>query len=170
MHQVRMGHILYSIGFRTGTPVGSKWRTLRVTTVKPCSSAVAAMSRSALSWPRVADNRPHRRAVAVSTDRILSLYQASTRSSQRANSRAKDGSRCCCCVMPRSISPTVTTQMYMSDVRCASTQRTASGIPVTPSERRQHIGVKEKHQRSSGRAGMDSRGNSWSSCGISRSS
>ena len=36
-------------GLNTGTSAGSKCRTLRVTTVSPCSSAVAAMSRSALS-------------------------------------------------------------------------------------------------------------------------
>ena len=65
-----------------GTPVGWKCRTLRVTTVSPCSSAVAAMRRSAPSCPWVADNRPHLRAVAVSTDSIRSLYQVSTRSSQ----------------------------------------------------------------------------------------
>ena len=50
-------------GFSTGTPVGSKCRTLRVTTVSPCSSAVAAISRSAPSWPRAPERRPHRRAV-----------------------------------------------------------------------------------------------------------
>ena len=43
-------------------------------------------------------------------------------------------------------------------------------IPFTPAERRQHVGVQEKHHRSNGRAVIDSRLNSWSSCGISRSS
>ena len=122
-----MGHITYPKGLNIGTPIGSKCRTFRVTTVRPCSSAVAAMSRSAPSFPRVADNCPHLRAVAVSTESIRSLYQASTRSSHRASSWAKDGLRCCCCATPRSISPTVTTLMYMSDDRCASTQRTAPG-------------------------------------------
>ena len=119
--------LAHSKGFSVGTPVGSKWRTLRVTTVRPCSRAVAAINRSAPSCPRVADNCPHLRAVAASTIRIRSLYQASTRSNQRASSPAKDGSRGCCCVMPRSISPTVTTLMYKSAVRWVSTQRTASG-------------------------------------------
>ena len=64
-------------GSRTGTPAGSKCRTLRVTTVRPCSSAVAAMSRSALSWPRRPDRRPHRRAAGKSTARIRSPYSPS---------------------------------------------------------------------------------------------
>ena len=33
-------------GLNTGTPVGSKCLTLRVTTVRPCSKAVAAIIRS----------------------------------------------------------------------------------------------------------------------------
>lgn len=33
-------------GLMTGTPAGSKWRVLRVTTVRPCSKADAAMRRS----------------------------------------------------------------------------------------------------------------------------
>ena len=50
-------------GSRTATPEGSKSDTLRVTTVSPCSSAVAAIMRSALSLPRAALRAPQRRAV-----------------------------------------------------------------------------------------------------------
>ena len=42
---------------------GSKSDTLRVTTVSPCSSAVAAIMRSALSLPSTALRAPQRRAV-----------------------------------------------------------------------------------------------------------
>ena len=35
-------------GLNTGTPVGSKWRTLRVATVRPRFSAMAAICRSEL--------------------------------------------------------------------------------------------------------------------------
>ena len=52
---------------------GSECRTLRVTTVRPCSSAVAAMSRSALSWPRRPDRRPHRRAAGKSAAGALQM-------------------------------------------------------------------------------------------------
>src|SRR6516162_63018 len=51
-----------SKGFRTGTPVGSKSDTFRVTTVRPCSSAVAAIARSSCLLPNCAASRPHRRA------------------------------------------------------------------------------------------------------------
>ena len=43
--------------------MGWKWQVLRVTTVRPCWRAVAAMRRSASLWPRVAERRPQRRAV-----------------------------------------------------------------------------------------------------------
>ena len=46
-------------GSRTATPVGSKSDTLRVTTVSPCSSAVAAIMRSALSLPRRRSGSPN---------------------------------------------------------------------------------------------------------------
>ena len=41
-----------SDGSNVSTPVGSKSLTLRVTTVKPCSSAVAAIIRSGVSVPK----------------------------------------------------------------------------------------------------------------------
>src|SRR5260370_32096925 len=50
-------------GSRTATRVGSKSDTLCVTTVSPCSSAVAAIIRSALSLPRAVLRAPQRRAV-----------------------------------------------------------------------------------------------------------
>ena len=40
----------------------SKWRTFRVTTARPCSIAVAAISRSAPAWPWASASRPQRRA------------------------------------------------------------------------------------------------------------
>ena len=114
-------------GSRTGTPAGSKWRTLRVTTVRPCSSAVAAMSRSPLSWPRRPDRRPHRRAADKSTARMRSPYRASNRSNQALSSCACAGSRLSCRTMPRSISPTDTTLRWRSALRCRLTHRAISG-------------------------------------------
>lgn len=43
-------------GLSVATPVGVKWRRLRVTTVRPRSRAVAAISRSALSCPSAAES------------------------------------------------------------------------------------------------------------------
>ena len=62
-------------GSMTGTPAGWKCRTLRVATVRPCSKAVAAISKSALSWPRVWDRRPQRRAEATSTGKNVVAVQ-----------------------------------------------------------------------------------------------
>ena len=55
-------------GSRTaGTPATANWRVFRVTTVNPCASAVAAISRSAPLWQMSADSRPHRLATERST-------------------------------------------------------------------------------------------------------
>ena len=104
-------------GSSTGTPVGSKCRTLRVTTVKPCSSAVAAISRSAPSWRRAPESRPHRLAVNKSTARIRSPYNASTPSNHAASTRANAGSRCRWRTIPRSISPAVTGRDVVVNLR-----------------------------------------------------
>ena len=61
-----------SKGLRRGTPAGSKWLRFRVTTVSPCSSAVAAISRSMPAWPISPASRPQRRAIAGMTGRMRS--------------------------------------------------------------------------------------------------
>ena len=52
-------------GSKTGTCAGRKYRTLPVAAVRPCSNVVAAMSKSALPWPRASDKQPQRRTVAT---------------------------------------------------------------------------------------------------------
>ena len=76
-------------GSNTSTPAGSKCLVFRLTTVRPCSSAVAAMIRSADSCPRSPDRRPRRRAVGTSTLSTRSPYQVSTRSNQTDSSPGK---------------------------------------------------------------------------------
>jgi hypothetical protein len=51
-YDLRLGRRLN--GSRTATPAGSKSDTLRVTTLSPCSSAVAAIMKSAPSSPKAA--------------------------------------------------------------------------------------------------------------------
>ena len=115
-------------GSSTGTPVGSKCRTVRVTTVRPCSIAVAAISRSVPSWPRVPHKRPQRRAVDASTERTRSPYSDRTVSSHAARTPANAGSRDCCLAIPRSISATDTTLTYRSAVRCSAIHRPTRGF------------------------------------------
>lgn len=57
-------------GFTSTTPLGLKCRRLRVATIRPCSSAVAAISRSAPSCPKSADSRPQRLAIAAVIGRM----------------------------------------------------------------------------------------------------
>ena len=64
---------LFNQGSKIDTPVSSKCRVFRVTTVNPCSRAVAAIKRSTPEWPSSSLSLPQRRAMLVSIGRILSL-------------------------------------------------------------------------------------------------
>ncbi len=59
-------------GFRTATPVGSKWRSLRVTTVRLYISAVAAICLSRGFSARGTRSLPHIWAISSSNGRIAS--------------------------------------------------------------------------------------------------
>lgn len=81
-------------GFRTSTPVGSKSATLRVTTVMPCTSAVAAMRPSRTGRGSGTWRRALRCATAVSTDRIRPAKAGKTCAFSHVRNMAPcDGSR-----------------------------------------------------------------------------
>lgn len=124
-------------GFITLTPVGAKSLTFRVTTVSPAVSAVAAIDRSAPSWPIRADSTPHRRAAPGETGRILSAYSRMRLSSHVANLRENSALTFQCFSIPRSIPPRVTTLRYGLSPRCLEIQRCtpASGL-LFPHRRR----------------------------------
>ena len=65
-------------GSSTGTPVGSKCRTLRVTTVKPCSSAVAAISSSAFMAEGAREPAPPTRRGQVDGENSLPVQREHT--------------------------------------------------------------------------------------------
>ena len=87
-------------GRSTRTPVGSKSDTFSVTIVAPLDSAVAAIRRSAPSWPRRAESRPQMRASADPKGRMRSAKMLVVRSSHDLSSAAKVGSPASFSAMP----------------------------------------------------------------------
>src|SRR5690606_29559871 len=61
-------------GLITAAPVSAKSATLRVTTVRPWTTAVAAMRESMAPRVRIAAIRPHSTAIASSIPRIRDSY------------------------------------------------------------------------------------------------
>ena len=89
-------------------------------------------------------------------------------SSHAASTRANAGSRCRWRTIPRSVSPTDTTQVQVSRplIRYPLDD---IGTAFSSAQRRQHVGVDQEHQNSADREGNESRSNSSSSCGIASS-
>ena len=153
-------------GSMTGTSVGWKCRTLRVATVRPCSKAVAAMSKSALSWPRVWDRRPQRRAEATSTERMWSPYSVSTLSNQAAQGACKRR----IAVLLAGYPPLHLPHRHHAQVEVrrplGAHPCQEVGVAFPFPQRRQHVGIEKKHQTSTARKGNGNRSNSSSSCGM----
>lgn len=112
----------YFQGFTTRTPVPLKSATLRVTSVRSCSSAVAAIRPSASEIPVAAAIPPHRSATVSVTGRNCPANSSSTPFSHPSRFPA------CIRSVPRSpsiplrISPTVMTLSAQSDGWFADTQ------------------------------------------------
>ena len=114
-------------GTTTRTPVGAKSRGLRVATTSRCTSAVAAISRSAPVCPSRADSRTRTRASAASKGTILSANVASVSASQPRSAVANPGSFSFCISIPRSISPSVTTLRNSTESVCSRSQCSTFG-------------------------------------------
>lgn len=115
----RLIHRTSSNGLRTCTPVGAKCLTFRVTTVKPWLSAVAAINRSAPSFPSFAESLPQSLAEFADTGKTRSAYRLRRISSHCSNSAANATLDLRAPSIPRSISPTPTTLMNKLSAFCA---------------------------------------------------
>ena len=117
-----------SNGFRQGAPVGAMWCTFRVTTVIPCTSAVAARRPSMSGRGSGMPSRPHRSATAASTSTMRSLNRARVLSSHERKAIAEAGSRRSTRSVPRRSSPNVRTLRKSSSGVRSSIQERTSGL------------------------------------------
>ena len=114
-------------GSMTGTPAGSKCRTLRVTTVRPRSSAVAAMSKSALSWPTSDSRAAPRQRRRVECGRRTVQGRCPARRPRHGQMRPTSILRRCWRAIPRS--------MASSGIRLGSRSRFRSADNTSVSMR-----------------------------------
>lgn len=113
-------------GLSTRAPVGSKWFTLRVTTVRLCTSAVAAIKLSMPLLPVCAHSLPHNFAMAGVTGRMLRANCSSIVANHCASLSANSGLLPRWRSMPASTSPMVSA--HAAHLLCVKTVSQRTGF------------------------------------------